>query len=50
MKKSLIVGLIGAGMIGTGFMIYNYVLSPKTKKKLMSLETDMCKDFENMME
>ena len=43
------MGLVGATMIGAGIIAYNYVLSPKTKKKLMSLECDMCNDFENMM-
>ena len=50
MKKGMILGLTGALMIGTGFMIYNYVLSPRTKRKLMSLEEDMCNDFEDMMD
>lgn len=50
MKKGMICGLIGATMIGAGVMIYSYVLSPRTKRKLMSLEEDMCEDFENMME
>ena len=50
MKKGMIMGLVGATMIGAGIITYNYVLSPKTKKKLMSLECDMCNDFENMME
>lgn len=49
MKKGMIVGLTSAAMIGAGLMIYNYVLSPKTKRKMMSLEEDMCRDFENMM-
>ena len=48
MKKGMILGLTGA-MIGAGLLIYSYVLSPRTKKKLMSLENDMCEDFENMM-
>ena len=49
MKKCLVVGLTTATMIGAGFMIYNFVLSPRTKKKMMSLEQDMCNDFENMI-
>ena len=50
MKKGMFLGLIGATMVGAGIITYNYVLSPRTKKKLMSLEEDMCYDFENMME
>lgn len=50
MKKSMIVGLVGSMMFGAGYMIYNYILSPKTKRKLMSLEEDMCNDFKNMTE
>ena len=50
MKKSMIMGLVGASMIGAGYMIYNYVLSPRTKRKLMSLEEDMCDDFKDMMD
>ncbi len=49
MKKSLVIGLTSAAMIGAGFLMYNYVLSPKTKKDMMSLEEDMCEDFENMI-
>lgn len=49
MKKGMILGLTSATLIGTGFLIYNYVLSPKTKRKIMSLEKDMCCDFENMI-
>ncbi len=49
MKKGMIIGLTGA-IIGSGLLIYNYVLSPRTKKKMMSLEKDMCCDFEDMME
>ena len=50
MKKSMIMGLIGASMIGAGYLVYNYVLSPRTKRKLMSLECDMCSDFKDMMD
>ena len=50
MKKGMVVGIIGASMLGAGLLMYNYVLSPKTKKKMMSLEEDMCRDFENMMD
>ncbi len=49
MKKGMIMGLTGATMVGAGLLIYNYVLSPKTKQKMMSLEKDMCEDFENMI-
>lgn len=48
-KKGMICGLMGATLIGAGFLVYNYVLSPRTKCKLMSLEEDMCDDFENMI-
>ena len=49
MKKRMIIGLTGATVLGAGFLIYNYVLSPRTKRKMMSLDEDMCRDFENMM-
>jgi hypothetical protein len=49
MKKGMVIGLTTATMVGAGLMIYNFVLSPRTKKKMMSLEKDMCDDFENMM-
>ena len=49
MKKCMVVGLTTASIIGAGLMIYNFVLSPRTKKKMMSLEEDMCEDFENMV-
>ena len=49
MKKGMIIGLTSAVMVGAGFLMYNYVLSPKTKKDMMSLEEDMCEDFENMI-
>ena len=49
MKKGMVIGLTTASMIGAGLLIYNFVLSPRTKKKMMSLEQDMCNDFENMM-
>ena len=48
-KKQMILGLTSATLIGTGYLIYHYVLSPKTKRKMMSLEEDMCEDFENMI-
>ena len=48
-KKGMILGLIGASLIGTGLIVYNYVLSPRTKREMMSLEEDMCRDFENMI-
>ena len=48
-KNGMILGLVGATLIGTGFLIYNYVLSPRTKRELMSFEEDMCDDFENMI-
>ena len=44
------MGLIGSMMLGAGIITYNCILSPRTKRKLMSLENDMCNDFENMME
>lgn len=49
MKKGKMLGLTAGIMIGAGALIYNYVLSPRTKRKMMSLEEDMCEDFENMM-
>jgi len=49
MKKGMILGLTGATLMGMGFIIYNYVLSPRTKREMMSLEEDMCRDFENMI-
>ena len=48
-KNGMILGLVGATLIGTGFLIYNYVLSPRTKRELRSFEEDMCDDFENMI-
>ena len=50
MKKSMIMGLVTTSMIGAGYVVYNYVLSPRTKRKLMSLEEDMCEDFKDMMD
>ena len=50
MKKGMIIGLMSTAMIGAGVLIYNYVLSPKTKRKMMSLEEDMCEDFKDMMD
>lgn len=49
MKKGMVLGLTSATLIGAGFLIYNYVLSPRTKREMMSLEEDMCDDFENMI-
>ncbi len=48
-KKGMIVGLTTAAVVGTGLLIYNYVLSSRTKRDMMSLEEDMCEDFENMI-
>ena len=50
MKKGTVLGITALGMMGAGLMIYNYVLSPRTKRKLMSVEEDMCDDFKDMME
>ncbi len=50
MKKGTILGITALSMMGAGLMIYNYVLSPRTKRKLMSVEEDMCDDFKDMME
>ena len=47
MKKGMLLGLTGV-TIGA-FLIYSCVLSPRTKRKMMSLEEDMCEDFENMI-
>ncbi len=50
MKKGMFIGLTALSvMMGAGLIIYNCVLSPSTKKKMMSLEKDMCDDFENMV-
>lgn len=49
MKKGMILGLTSATLIGAGFLVYNYVLSPRTKHEMMSLEEDICDDFENMI-
>ena len=49
MKKGMVLGLTGAAMVGAGLLIYNYVLSPRTKREMMSLEEHMCDDFENMI-
>ena len=49
MKKGMVVGITSAAMIGAGLLIYNFVLSPRTKRDMMSLEEDMCEDFENMI-
>lgn len=49
MKNGMILGLMGASLMGAGFLIYNYVLSPRTKREMMSLEEDICDDFENMI-
>ena len=51
MKKGMVIGLTALSMMmGAGLLIYNCVLSPSTKKKMMSLEKDMCDDFENMIQ
>ena len=49
MKKGMLLGLTSATLVGAGFLIYNYVLSPRTKRELMSFEEDMCRDMENMI-
>ena len=49
MKKGMILGLTSAAFIGAGVLMYNFVLSPKTKKEMCRLEKDMCDDFENMI-
>ena len=46
----MLMGLIGSMMIGAGIITYTCVLSPKTKRKLMCLENEMCSDFKNMMD
>lgn len=48
-KKGMILGLTGAAFVGAGLLIYNFILSPKTKQEMLELEHNMCKDFENMM-
>lgn len=48
-KGMIILGTSAATLIGTGLLMYNYVFSPRTQKKLASLEEDMCRDFENMI-
>ncbi len=47
-KKGVVLGLVPV-MLGAGVLVYKFVLSPKTKEKMMSLEEDMCEDFENMI-
>ena len=49
MKKGMILGLTSATLVGAGFLVYNYILSPRTKREMMSLEEDICDDFENMI-
>ena len=49
MKKGMLLGLTSATLVGAGFLIYNYVLSPRTKREMMSFEEDMCRDLENMI-
>lgn len=49
MKKGMVLGLASATLIGAGVLIYNYVLSSRTKREMMSLEEDICEDFENMI-
>ena len=51
MKKCMTIGLTALSVSAlAGFMVYNFILSPRTKKKMMSLEHDMCEDFENMID
>lgn len=51
MKKGMIIGLTALSItMGAGLVVYNCILSPRTKKKMMSLEKDMCDDFENMID
>ena len=47
-KKGIVLGMVPV-LLGTGVLVYKFVLSPKTKEKMMSLEEDMCEDFENMI-
>ena len=49
-KTKTIAMVTALSIMGAGLMVYNYVLSPRTKKKLMSLESDMCEDFKDMIE
>ena len=49
MKKSMILGITSLIMLGTGAIVYNFVLCPKTKREMCRLENDMCNDFENMI-
>ena len=48
-KKNVMLGLGTATLMGAGLLVYNKVLSPKTKKKMCRLEDDICEDFENMI-
>jgi len=48
-KKGMILGLTGAAFVGAGLLIYNFILSPRTKLEMSKLEEDMCRDFENMI-
>lgn len=48
-KGMMLLGVVGAGLIGAGMYTYKRVLSPRTKRKMASLEEDMYDDFENMM-
>ena len=48
-KSCMVLGITSITLIGMGALIYNYVLSPKTKKEICRLEKDMCNDLENMM-
>ena len=50
MKKGMICGLTGAALLGAGILFYNCILSPNTKRKIMSLEKAMCDDFEDMID
>lgn len=49
MKKGMILGITSLIMVGAGAIVYNFVLSPRTKREMCRLENDMCNDFENMM-
>ena len=48
-KSCMVLGITSITLIGMGALIYNCVLSPKTKKEMCRLEKDMCNDLENMM-
>ena len=48
-KPCMVLGITSIALIGMGTLIYNCVLSPKTKKEICHLEKDMCDDLENMI-